>query len=569
MRIISTFGRFRTYDTPPSNPLVHNPCPPTFKGSMATHYEAIIVGSGIGGLSFALNLAKRGHAVAIVTKKTRSDSNTNWAQGGIACVTDKTDDFKSHVQDTLTAGDGLCEIEVVKHIIEAGPARIAELISWGVEFENGADGRPDLGREGGHSQRRILHARDMTGRAIESALLRAVAAVPSVTMLEHHLAIDLITQAKLGRCQVGAADDRVLGIHVLNTKAGRVETLSASVVVLATGGMGQVYQFTTNPDIATGDGIAMAYRAGAEVRDMEMVQFHPTALKAPDGGRALISEAVRGEGAILRDLSLRPFMKDFHPLGDLAPRDVVARAIDSVMKRDGAPHVLLDATQVAKGHLPERFPHIYETCRKAGFDLTQEPVPVVPAAHYLCGGVATDLQGQTSLAGLFAVGEVACTGLHGANRLASNSLLEAVVLAHDGALAADAEIAKVKDVRTALPVWIDGSAGDPDERVVLTHNWDELRRTMWDYVGIVRSTKRLQRARTRIGTLADEVREYYWNFRIEPRLLELRNLIQVAELIIDCALQRHESRGLHYTLDYPAKLEFARHTSVRRPQSRP
>jgi L-aspartate oxidase len=536
---------------------------------MATHFDAIVVGSGIGGLSFALNLANRGHSVAIVTKKTSSESNTNWAQGGIACVTDQADDFQSHVQDTLTAGDGLCDLAAVQHIIEAGPARVAELIAWGVEFENGTDGRPDLGREGGHSKRRILHARDMTGRAIESALLRAIARQPKVTMLEHHLVIDLLTNAKLGGCQVGSAEDRVYGLHVLNTQAGRVETLAAFTIILATGGMGQVYQFTTNPDIATGDGIAMAYRAGAEVRDMEMVQFHPTALKAPDGSRALISEAVRGEGAILRDLSGRAFMKDFHPLGDLAPRDIVARAIDSVMKRDGSPHVLLDATQVAQGHLPERFPHIYATCRKAGFDLATQSIPVVPAAHYLCGGVATDLRGQTTIRGLFAVGEVACTGLHGANRLASNSLLEAVVLAHDGALAAEADIRLAHRPALPLPAWVDGSAGDPDERVVLTHNWDELRRTMWDYVGIVRSTKRLQRARTRIGTLADEVREYYWNFRVEPRLLELRNLIQVADLIIDCALQRHESRGLHFTLDYPGKLPEARHTSVRRPQSRP
>jgi L-aspartate oxidase len=297
------------------------------------------------------------------------------------------------------------------------------------------------------------------------------------------------------------------------------------------------------------------------------VQFHPTALKSPDGSRALISEAVRGEGAILRDLSGRAFMKDFHPLADLAPRDIVARAIDSVMKRDGAPHVLLDATQVAPGHLSERFPHIFATCQKAGFDLSREAVPVVPAAHYLCGGVATDLSGRTSLRGLYAVGEVACTGLHGANRLASNSLLEAVVLAHDGALAAELEIGAAPTARPALPAWIDGAAGDPDERVVLTHNWDELRRTMWDYVGIVRSTKRLQRAQTRIGTLADEVREYYWNFKVEPRLLELRNLIQVAELVIECALQRHESRGLHFTLDYPSKLAEARHSSVRRSPS--
>ena len=535
---------------------------------MATHYDAIVVGSGIGGLSFALNLAHRGHSVAIVTKKTSSESNTNWAQGGIACVTAQTDNFASHVQDTLTAGDGLCDLEAVQHIIEAGPARVAELIQWGVEFENGSDGRPDLGREGGHSQRRILHARDMTGRAIESALLRAIATEPKVKILEHHLAIDLLTRGKLGRCPVGAPADCVYGLHVLETRSGQVITLAASTVILATGGMGQVYQFTTNPDIATGDGIAMAYRAGAEVRDMEMVQFHPTALKAPDGGRALISEAVRGEGAILRDLTGRAFMNDFHPLADLAPRDIVARAIDSVMKRDGAPHVLLDATQVAKGHLAERFPHIFATCQKAGFNLVHEAVPVVPAAHYLCGGVATDLQGQTSLAGLFAVGEVASTGLHGANRLASNSLLEAVVLAHAGALAAEKEIRQARCLEVPLPAWVDGAAGDPDERVVLTHNWDELRRTMWDYVGIVRSTKRLQRARSRISLLADEVRDYYWNFRVEPRLLELRNLIQVAELIIECALQRQESRGLHYTLDYPGKLATARHTSVRRPQSR-
>ena len=531
---------------------------------MANQFEAIVVGSGIGGLSFALNLARRGHAVAIVTKKTSSESNTNWAQGGIACVTDRTDDFRSHVEDTLAAGDGLCDLAVVRHIVEAGPARVAELIAWGVEFENGPDGQPDLGREGGHSRRRILHARDMTGRAIESALLRAIARCPGVTILEHHLAIDLLTRSKLGACPAGAHEDRVLGLHVLDTRAGRVRTLAASTIVLATGGIGQVYQFTTNPDIATGDGVAMAYRAGAEVRDMEMVQFHPTALKAPDGGRALISEAVRGEGAILRDLSRRAFMKDFHPLGDLAPRDIVARAIDSVMKRDGSPNVLLDATQAAGGHLRERFPHIYETCRKAGFDLAQEPIPVVPAAHYLCGGVATDLAGRTSLAGLFAVGEVACTGLHGANRLASNSLLEAVVLAYDGAEAAHEEIRRAGTPSGSLPNWIDGSAGDPDERVVLTHNWDELRRTMWDYVGIVRTTKRLHRARTRIGMLADEVRDYYWNFRVEPRLLELRNLIQVAELIIECALQRGESRGLHFTLDHPAKLPVARHTSVRR-----
>lgn len=537
---------------------------------MATqHYDAIIVGSGIGGLSFALNLANRGLSVAIVTKKTSSESNTNWAQGGIACVTDETDDFSSHIKDTLNAGDGLCDIKSVEHIIKGGPARVAELIAWGVQFENGANGRPDLGREGGHSQRRILHARDMTGRAIESALLKAISLKSKVEILEYHFAVDLITLAKLGHCTIGSTEDRVIGLHILDTRSGKVKTLSSSIVVLATGGIGQVYQFTTNPDIATGDGIAMAYRAGAEIRDMEMVQFHPTALKAPDGSRALISEAVRGEGAILRDINGRAFMKDFHPMGDLAPRDVVARAIDSIMKKAGSPHVLLDAREVAKGHFAERFPHIYATCLKAGFDLTREPIPVVPAAHYLCGGVKTDLKGRTSLSRLFAVGEVACTGLHGANRLASNSLLEAVVLAHDGALAAIEVIQQAKPDAYTLPPWIDGAAGDPDERVVLTHNWDELRRTMWDYVGIVRSTNRLKRAQTRVGTLNHEIAEYYWNFRVEPRLLELRNLIQVAELVIQCALQRHESRGLHYTLDFPNKDLEAMHTSIRRPTIKP
>lgn len=532
---------------------------------MSERHDAIVVGSGIGGLSFALSLARMGMSIAVITKKTGSESNTNWAQGGIACVTDGGDDFDSHVKDTLAAGDGLCDVDVVRHIVERGPARVAELIQWGVRFENGPDGRPDLGREGGHSKRRILHARDMTGRAIESALLRAVSAAPGVRMLEHHLAIDLITRSKLdARTPMGGKDDRVLGVHVLDTKSGTVRTMAAKIVVLATGGVGQVYQFTTNPDIATGDGVAMAYRAGAEVRDMEMVQFHPTALKAPDGGRALISEAVRGEGAVLKDLSGKAFMADFHPQGDLAPRDVVARAIDAVMKRTGAPHVLLDATKVGHGGFAQRFPHIHETCLKAGFDPAREPLPVVPAAHYLCGGVATDLSGRSTLPGLYAVGEVACTGLHGANRLASNSLLEAVVLAHDGAEAARAEVARFSGEWPELPGWVDGSAGDPDERVVLTHNWDELRRTMWDYVGIVRSTKRLQRARTRIGTLAEEVREYYWNFKVEPRLLELRNLIQVAELIVECALQRRESRGLHYTLDHPGRLPKAEHSSVRR-----
>lgn len=531
---------------------------------MEGSFDAVVVGSGIGGLSFALKLAEAGLSVAVVTKKNKSDSNTNWAQGGIACVTDPGDSFASHVEDTLAAGDGLCDRAVVEAIVAAGPARVRELIDWGVRFETSAAGAPDLGREGGHSRRRILHARDMTGRAIESALLRAVAARPNVRVLEHHLAVDLITDGKLGRADPGRSNDQVRGLYVLDTRNGRVATFAAPVVVLATGGVGQVYLYTTNPDIATGDGIAMAHRAGAEVRDMEFVQFHPTALFTPDGGRALVSEAVRGEGAVLRDAAGNAFMPGFHPLGDLAPRDVVARAIDTVMKRAGSTHVLLDATQVAAGRFAERFPHIHATCLAAGIDPARQPIPVVPAAHYLCGGVATDLAGRTNIRGLLAVGEAACTGLHGANRLASNSLLEAVVVAHDGARAG-AELARAtRAPASPLPAWVDGNAGDADERVILTHNWDELRRAMWDYVGIVRTDKRLARAAARIRTLSEEVREHYWNFKVEPRLLELRNLVLVAELIVTCALQRRESRGLHHTLDHPGKLAEARHSSVRR-----
>lgn len=531
---------------------------------MEASFDAVVVGSGIGGLSFALKLSEAGLSVAVVTKKTKSDSNTNWAQGGIACVTDPGDSFASHIEDTLAAGDGLCDRTVVEAVVAAGPARVRELIHWGVAFEHAASGAPDLGREGGHTNRRILHARDMTGRAIESALLRAVAERPNVRLLEHHLAIDLITDGKLGKADPGRTADRVRGLYVLDTRSGHVGTFAAPVVVLATGGVGQVYLYTTNPDIATGDGIAMAYRAGAEVRDMEFVQFHPTALFTPDGGRALISEAVRGEGAILRDTSGKAFMTEFHPQGDLAPRDIVARAIDTVMKRAGSTHVLLDATQVARGRFAERFPHIHATCLRAGIDPERQPIPVVPAAHYLCGGVATDLAGRTSIRGLFAVGEAACTGLHGANRLASNSLLEAVVVAHDGALAATELVKSSPNTTVDLPAWVDGSTGDADERVILSHNWDELRRAMWDYVGIVRTDKRLARAASRIRTLAEEVREHYWNFRVEPRLLELRNLVLIAELIVTCAQQRRESRGLHHTLDYPEKLGTPLHSSTRR-----
>jgi len=539
--------------------------PKPVRAARETFYDVIVVGSGIAGLSFALKLAAQGRRVAIFTKKDRAESNTNHAQGGIAAVTSATGDFASHVRDTLEAGDGLCREDVVRSIVQDAPARIQELIALGVGFSTLADGRISLGKEGGHSKRRILHVKDMTGRAIEEALLGAVAASPRITLREHVFAIDLITTARLARSRrVSAGKDRVLGLYALDVRRKQVRTFRAPVVMLATGGVGQVYQFTTNPDIATGDGIAIAYRAGVAVENLEFIQFHPTALYTREGERFLISEAVRGEGAVLRNAAGVAFMKKYHPRADLAPRDVVARAIDVEMKRLGSRHVWLDLTVLPPGVARARFPNIYETCARHGIDVEQQWVPVVPAAHYLCGGVRTNLRAETWLAGLYACGEVACTGLHGANRLASNSLLEAVVLAHRGAEAVGEYLRAAPRARPAVPGWVDGDAQDPDERVVLEHNSLELKQTMWDYVGIVRTTKRLQRARARLAVLAREIEEYYWNFKVEPRLLELRNLVLVAGLIVECALRRKESRGLHWTLDYPAKLARARDTVLRK-----
>jgi L-aspartate oxidase len=534
-------------------------------------FDALVLGSGIAGLSVALKVAGPGHRVAILTKKSRAESNTNYAQGGIASVMSNTDDFESHVRDTLTAGDGLCRADVVRAIIQDGPARIHDLVEVGLKFSQDATGAFDLGREGGHSHRRILHVKDMTGKAIEDALLRAVARSPNIMLFEHLFGIDLITEHKIKRGNGAGSGggvrgaDRVRGLYALNERTGKVETFSAPVIVLATGGAGQVYSFTTNPDIATGDGIAMAYRAGVAIENMEFIQFHPTTLYSLEQKRFLISEAVRGEGAILRNLAGEAFMPRYHPQADLAPRDIVARAIDAEMKKSGAAHVWLDITHKPEAELRARFPAIFENCLKLGINLARARVPVVPAAHYTCGGVVTNLEGETSLPGLYACGEVASTGLHGANRLASNSLLEAVVMAHRGAESVTAFLAKNSVPADGLPEWIYGDAHDSDEQVVISHNWEELRRTMWDYVGIVRTTKRLERARARIAHLAKEIHEYYWNFRVEPRLLELRNLIQLAELIITCAMQRHESRGLHYTLDFPEKAAEARDTRVQRP----
>ena len=527
---------------------------------MTVETDFLIIGSGIAGLSFALKVAEHGE-VALVTKKEVMDSNTNLAQGGIASVFDPLDSFDLHIQDTLAAGDGLCHKDVVDLVVTRGPECIRNLIDMGVGFNLNRSSNSgsvpnefDLGREGGHSRNRIVHAQDMTGRAVERVLVERVRNHPRVTLYENHIAIDLITcSTRMKRGQVTTThEDYCCGAYVLDRVSQHVETFRSKITLLATGGAGKVYLYTSNPDIATGDGIAMGYRAGASVANLEFVQFHPTCLFHPDAKNFLISEAVRGEGGVLIDRSGQAFMEAYSPQKDLACRDIVARAIDTELKKSGVDCVFLDTTHLSKAFITGRFPNLYDSCLAFGIDMAADPIPVVPAAHYMCGGVVTDMAGRADIHRLYAVGETACTGLHGANRLASNSLLEALVYAHN---AADKAIEEVEagDFASvpAPPDWDETSTTDSDEMIMISHNWDEIRRLMWNYVGIVRSDKRLERAQRRIEIIQKEIHEYYWNFKVVSDLIELRNIATVAELIIRCAIHRKESRGLHYTIQYP------------------
>ncbi len=519
------------------------------KGSrMPGATDVLIIGSGAAGLSLALRLAPSAK-VHLVSKGILRESASLYAQGGVSAVLHKDDSIASHVEDTLSTGAGLCDPDIVRYTVEHGREAVEWLIARGVPFtkERQPDGGNDyhLTQEGGHSHRRVIHATDATGRAIETTLEAQVRAHPNISLFENHIAIDLITAVKLGQ-----KSQRCLGVYALDREAGHVVTLRARCVVLATGGAGKVYLYTSNPDVATGDGVAMAWRAGCRVANMEFIQFHPTCLYHPKAKSFLVTEAVRGEGGRLLLPDGTPFMHKFDPRGELAPRDIVARAIDHEMKRRGLSYVHLDISHKPAQFIREHFPNIHARCLEFGYDMTREPVPVVPAAHYLCGGVMTDRHGRSDIPGLYAIGEVAHTGLHGANRMASNSLLECLVFAAAAGADILTHLAEAPPP-TALPAWDESRVTDSDEEVVVSHNWDELRRFMWDYVGIVRTNKRLQRAQHRVNLLLGEIAEYYSNFRVSNDLIELRNLALVADLIIRSALARKESRGLHYNKDYP------------------
>lgn len=526
--------------------------------------DFLVIGSGVAGLNFALKAAEVGR-VTIITKKDIQKSNTALAQGGVASVFNPLDSFELHVEDTLAAGDGLCNREVVQMVVESGPECIRDLMDMGARFnleeQAGEDsGTPQLalGQEGGHSRKRIVHAHDLTGREIERVLVEHAEKHPNITVLENRIAVNLNTCSTSIRSGlvITRRETYCCGAYVLDNTTGSIDTFVAGITFLATGGAGKVYLYTSNPDIATGDGIAMAYRAGASVADMEFVQFHPTCLFHPEAKNFLISEAVRGEGAVLKDSRGKRFMGEYSPDMELACRDVVARAIDTELKKSGDESVFLDISHRDPDFIKQRFPNIYGRCLSFGIDMTREPIPVVPAAHYMCGGVATDLDGRTDIQRLYAGGEVACTGLHGANRLASNSLLEALVYSTRAARAAAEEFRAIDMDKVIEPEpWDDRGTTDSDEAIVVTHNWDEIRRLMWNYVGIVRSDKRLSRALRRLENIQKEIEEYYWDFRITSDLVELRNLALVAELITISALRRKESRGLHFTLEYPQKNE--------------
>ena len=515
-------------------------------------YDFVVVGTGVSGLSFALEASKYG-SVAVITKRASENSNTTWAQGGICCVADDEDSFESHIADTVDAGAGLCDHDVVKTIVESAPSAIEKMVNIGVQFDRNSSGRYELGKEGGHSQRRILHSKDTTGKEISEKLIYSAKQSENIEIFEHHFAIDIITTEKLGV----SGTNEVAGIYVLNESTGEILTFRSDKVVLCTGGCGRVYLYTTNPNIATGDGLAMAYRAGAEISNMEFIQFHPTCLYHHELKNFLISEAVRGEGGKLIGKDGNEFMHKYDPRGSLAPRDIVARAIDHEIKKTGQPCVYVDIRHKSREYIEERFPNIYKTCLSVNIDPAIDPIPVVPAAHYQCGGVKTDVDGKTSINGLYAIGEVACTGLHGANRLASNSLLEGAVMAFRAVENINTENKKnrPKNKNLIIPDWTSGEAEDVDELVVIYHNWDEIRRLMGDYVSIVRTNKRLKRAATRLLNLRKEVQEFYWNFKICSELLELRNLVDTASLVVNCAQRRKESRGLHYTLDFPDTMD--------------
>jgi len=520
---------------------------------MPKQTDFLIIGSGIAGLSLALKLSSLGE-VTIITKKKAHEGATVLAQGGIACVMGDDDSFEFHMEDTLRTGDGLSHPEIVELVVIQAPERIQELVALGVEFTRDPENpeRFMLGLEGGHSRRRILHVEDHTGREIEKVLLARVREQANIKILEDRLAVDLITLGKIGKAVSG---DRVIGAYVMSWETGEIEVYLSRMVILATGGAGKVYLYTSNPDTATGDGIALAVRAGARAANLEFVQFHPTCLYHPKAKNFLISEALRGEGARLLGPDGRSFMEQYDPeRRELAPRDIVARAIDMELKRTGADHLYLDISHRGADFIKSRFPHIYETCLRYGIDITKEPIPVVPAAHYMCGGIMTNLFAETDIPGLFAVGECAFTGLHGANRLASNSLLEALVFAHQAAL-------RIREIWpewrkfpfVPAPEWDPGGAVDMEEKVLISHNWDAIRRLMWNYVGIVRSLDRLHLAWRRLDFIAKEIEDHYWRYILTPEFVELRNLCQVARLVVACALSRRESRGTHYLKDFPGK----------------